>query len=139
MYGKDTLTLRDRFEIFKQHKDQIKADFEEFITSSAHPLEIRWQMFKDAPADLSNHLESIYGGLDEILVPGLGSRDINWPDEIINAERHQRINLIGEVEEIFSKPKAYRVKYPTAYEEGFLDKIKEQILKDNIKSFIYDW
>jgi hypothetical protein len=139
IHGKDTLTLRDRFEIFKQHKDQIKTDFEEFITSPAHPLEVRWQMFKDAPAELSNRDKFIYHGWDEVLDPTTPSARINWVNDLDSYEQGTEISVVDTVEEEFSKPEKYDLNYPGINQEGFLDKIKEQVLKDNIKSFIYDW
>jgi hypothetical protein len=123
MYGKDTLTLRDRFAIFERDKTELKDNLEDYITNPAHSLELRWQMFLDAPDDLSTEDSSIYEGLDRIL-----GKDLF--DELYRPDNRQR----GEVIYLLDCIHNLQHKKPE-----LVDKVKEQILKDNIKSFIYDW
>jgi 2-iminoacetate synthase ThiH len=136
-YGRDTITLRDLFQAFNEDKEELKRDLEEYITFPAHSLELRWQMFKDAPPELSNHNRWIYDGFNKILDPGKACG--RWIGDL-DLERHTKMSIVDMVEEEFSKLEDYNLDiYPGTQEEDFLDKIKEQVLKDNIKSFIYDW
>lgn len=138
-YGTDTRTLRDRFKDFVQNKDELKKDLEEYITSPVHSLELRWQMFLDAPQELNNHDRWIYHGWDRILDHTSSHPHLNLINDLDWRERGSEIDVVEMVDEVFSDPEEYGLSYPGIYEEGFVDKIKEQILKDNIKTFKYDW
>lgn len=136
-YGRNTLVLRDQFKKFTDNKEELKKDLEEYITAPQFSLDLRWQMFLDAPDELSNHEPWLYHGLD-LIITGQ-EYDSDWIN-CITDERHEKIHLIELVDEQFSKLKDYGLEeFSGANDVEFLTRVKEQILKDNIKSFENDW
>lgn len=136
-YGRSRTTMRDRFEYFKEVKSELKKDFEEFITNTIFGLDVRWKMFLDAPAELSNHSQWIYRGFDKILSPN--ESDVNWVDDSGWSEKGGNVDLLDSINDLFSDPEEYGISYPGIKENGFINKLKEQLMKDNTKSFTYDW
>lgn len=139
--------MRSRFDNFKMLKAQLKAEFEAFIVDPVFSQEIRWKMFFDAPKELSNTDSSIYHGLDFVKT-GPSSYD-DW-FRIQEYDRNQEIdltdvvyNLQSIVDSISGKKYIYNkdnyIKMPCFQDPDLISKVKEQILKDNMKSFIYDW
>lgn len=137
--GRDTMTLRDKFSALEAYTEHLKKDFEEYITSPVHSLELRWAMFRDAPAVLSNHDKFIYHGWDKILNPENPKSRVNWINDLDWAEHGETLEVVDTVETVFKNPESYELNYSGLDDPGFLDKIKEQVLKDNIKSFKYAW
>jgi hypothetical protein len=131
----DRYTLRDGFKDFVLDKAELKRELEEYITAPHFSLDLRWQMFLDAPIDLSNHETSIYHGLDFI---NQGDENSEPWHRVRYAERGWIIELVDLISDLESKNSSY-LKWPCFKEEGFVNKVKEQLLKDNIKSFTYDW
>jgi hypothetical protein len=136
-FTRNAVTMRDRFKAFTDYQEFLKKELEECITAPHFTLEQRWQMFVDAPAELSNHEGWIYHGFDKILAPELDR--INWIADTDLFEKAETVNTVELVDEYFAKAEEYGIIYSGIDEEGFLDKIKEQILKDNIKSYKFDW
>ncbi len=142
----DVYTLRDGFRDFLLDKAELKKDLEEYITASHFSLDLRWQMFVDAPIDLSNHEDDIYHGLDFIKTgpseydTWVGRQDyqrgqvIDLTDVVYNLESV----IKGLKEENPYIVKNYKDK-PAFKDPDIISKAKEQLLKDNIKSFTYDW
>lgn len=132
----DRYTLRDQFKDFILDKAELKKDFEEYITAPQFSLDLRWQMFLDAPADLSNHEDYIYHGLDFVNNgkpygnTWIRNSENNW-------ERGYKIDLVDNIGE-FLKLKCM-ADWPCMKDPDIMNKVKEQVLKDNIKSFTYDW
>lgn len=145
-YGRDTTVLRDRFANFVIDKRQLKYDFEEYITNSEiFSLQHRWQMFLDAPDDLSNNMDSIYHGLDFVNDGEMFGETHHIGDKWYAAldERGSLISTLELVTDIESK-NFEEMLYGFEHWECFKDpdlivKIKEQLLKDNVKAFRYAW
>jgi heme oxygenase len=138
-YGNDTVTLRDAFTDFLKNKSELKKYFEEYITDIQFPLELRWQMFLDAPRELSNEKLYLYKGLNFL------DREDNFSGrwyQIYDTERGYKIDLVEFVETLEEcDEEELEDTYPgfqSFKEPDIIDKIKEQLMKDNIKSFIFD-
>lgn len=156
-YGNDTVTLRDHFERINLKKEELKnqvselkKDFEEYITNPVHTLELRWQMFLDAPDELSNIDDSIYHGLNFVKMKNSEYdtwfrhkfEDYNRGCEISLTEIYEDIEGVYTSIKDGTAPEYIRKNYEDAIftkDPDMLTKIKEQLLKDNIKSFVFDW
>ncbi len=142
----DTYTLRDGFKDFVLDKEELKKELEEYITAPHFSLDLRWQMFLDAPMDLSNHEDFIYDGLNFVKT-GPSTYD-TW----MRHQEYQRGQVIELTDVIYNfesilkglkENNPYTVKNykdkPAFKDPDLVIKAKEQLLKDNIKSFTYDW
>lgn len=118
----------------------LKPDFDEFIKDKSYSLEERWEVFKNANSELSNHQSWI------IDLPTKNNYDFSWYDEFYT-ERYQTINLVQFVEETLADleeeakdSESYQHESKKKLWESLdVNQIKEWILENNIKSFKHDW
>lgn len=138
-------------ELLNEKKIELKKQFEALIVNKDISLDVRWGLFEKAPKDMKNCDRWIYHGLDDFL-KGPGPYQ-NWFQHR-DYERREEVDLFYLVEEALVEvvegldegPSGEYWKWFKEYETwecfkdpNFLDKVKEQILKDNMGSFIFDW
>lgn len=110
-------------ENLNKHIESLKPYFEEYIKNQNIPLEERWEMFLRSNDCLSKHINSIFH-FPFILPSG---QELN--DSLLKDCSRGRFLMKDIVEFSCSEQ----------WENEFLDKIKEYILEQNVKSFDFDW
>jgi hypothetical protein len=120
----NTMLLEETFADLETQIAAAKKRLEDFITHPGVFLETRWDMWTKAPSYLKNH-QNYYPDLS------IDNREISWYDEF-NVERYQTAEL------------ADIMTWALEHDEDFytvdgIKAFKEQILKLNLGSFVYDW
>ena len=108
---------------FSKHLSSLKRDFSAYIKNKDIPLDERWEMFKTAPDCLSEHSKWIE----------------HFPETFQEFERNLyqqhdrgRFESIHIVED-------YLGDNPEKWSKESIDEMKEHFLKENLKTFDYDW
>lgn len=142
---------KDFKEFFRIKKD-IKEDFAMYINDKSIPLDKRWDIFGQSEGLFSSTNGYIYHGLDFVSKQVLSYDGNIRPEPWIyleDYERYRTINLLdivdifeGYAEDINNGNFGHNnflQGFTCFTEPDIMIRVKEQILKDNIWSFEYDW
>lgn len=128
-------------ENIKIQQEAVKKEFAEIIKDQSIPLDERWFLFKNTPREFKEHCGWIvhFNALQEIK---------NFEYECFEYyERHESIDTVDCLVDLFADSVYYYIKYPEACKErdkekytlDRLNRLKEEILSKNLGSFDYDW
>lgn len=121
-----TQDIETKIEKYVEDRKQIKKEFESVISNWLLPLHYRWQLFANAPVSLKNHEEWTRFFRSELILP---SKEINWGDDF-HYDRYTTINTNAWVSRLHGK---------SGWTPEFINTFKEEILANNLGSFVYDW
>lgn len=129
----------DKMKKFQNSLQDLKSEFETYISNLAIPIEERWETFINAPNDIKNH-------------DHCGPSFQKLPDDFvmyegpIHAERGNTIVITKMFETIEESIKSIKDEsffgskwHIKAYKELNINELKEEILSKNCGSFDYDW
>jgi hypothetical protein len=140
--------LQDSIKTVESDLKELKEQFTFIITDKDRPLEERWDIFKNAPTFLKDHDTSIYH-FD--FIKSDDGRSENWHRLFDYYERHQTVYLLDVIDNfesihkmLNSDPpqlgyKDHYKKWPCFKDPETIVRAKEQVLKDNIETFCFDW
>jgi hypothetical protein len=121
------VNFKEQVEDLNKQIEAIKGEFATYIADKSIPLDERWEVFMNAPANLRETSPWIqrFKGLPE---------DFIGYDGPVYAERHQTVDMefildiLGEIEE-----------YDVDPDDIDIIAFKEDVLSKNLYSFTYDW
>lgn len=133
------MTTLDSLQKIKSKLEEIKPNFEKYISNKDISLEERWAVFSAAPSELKKHYNYIcrFDCLD---------KDFILPDGPIHMERGEKkdtLEMIEQIKEHLQDIQDDMFIGPSWAEKALkdvnLDILKEEIMFKNIGSFEYDW
>ena len=116
-------------EATKQTGEALKLVYLDLITDKNIPLDERWNVFTKAPSFWQEH---------DLSVPSFSieaEREINWYDDF-NIEKRETVDLIDIIKQLEEDIKRG---FATGWTLELANQLKEDILKQNLGSFEYDW
>lgn len=137
------MTFQDQFKELANLEAKIKKDYLAFIGDKSIPLNDRWNLFVTAPSSLKEHFK--WGSTFQTL-ENITPQRFNWYDHF-SIDRGQTGNLLDIVTSLEADIKRYKKQKPSGNSMGVLfsqqpkqlDNLKEEILADNIETFVFDW
>lgn len=111
----------------------VKLHFEKAITDESIPLEVRWELFVNAPSYLKNTKFYMCSERDEYF-----GEDYVMYDGPYHVERHSFV-VAAEVIESAEENKAYESDEGHVWNRFDIDEAKEKILAANLHGAKYDW
>ena len=111
----------------------VKLHFEKAITDENVPLEVRWDMFVNAPSYLKNTEYNMCSEWDEFF-----GKDYVMYDGEYHVERHSFV-VAADVIECAEENKAYESDEGHVWNRFDIDEAKEKILAANLYGAKYDW
>lgn len=120
---------------------RAKDAFEYFINDKTMPIAVRWEVFKETPDYLKNKESWIYHF--ECLTR---NQDDEWLDNCWN--RGQTVNFVDVIDGMdadiaFLKQEAELqgtdLVFDSWYDPVIVNIMKEEIMRKNLGSFVYDW
>lgn len=125
-----------------QDLQQRKPEFEAYISNKTIPLELRWNLWEEAPECLKNTSGDIDSlRFESFRLFGVNPDDaIGYEGEIYHAERYRTVY----VEYILDALYEHEASAPDCVLAGSVDSsaivaFKEEVLSKNIYSAVYDW
>jgi hypothetical protein len=118
------VNFKERVEDLNKQIEAIKREFEVYIADKSIPLDERWEVFMNAPADLRQHycfLKYFKGVPDDF---------VSY-DGYVPAARHETVSvdrILESLEEMVDD-----------VAEIDIVAFKEDVLSKNLYSFEYDW
>ena len=112
---------------FNTYRQVLSKSIEDLLKDDSIPLEIRWNLFKETPADLCK-----YERYDQTNI--LFGRNVDAYDDFYK-ERYETIDVVDIVDSIEESQEGER-KFKFKKD---LDDIKTRILNKNIRKYKYDW
>ncbi len=117
------------------NQNVMKDMFQDYIKDQSEPLEERWTAFVEAPESLKN-CDSCGGHFNSL------PDDFIMYEGPIHAERYQTIyvqDIVERIQEFKKYQGTYHTRHRGLFDKVDLDAFKEECLKDNWGSFVYDW
>ena len=115
----------------------IKLHFEKAITDKAVPLEVRWELFVNAPRYLKNTPYNMCSEWDEYF-----GKDYVMYDGQYHVERHSFV-VAADVIENAEENRAYYEDFPEENDGPWsffnIEEAKEKVLAANLYGAKYDW
>lgn len=113
----DVIDYIDFLNNAKKLSNMYKESFEAYIKDKSLPLELRWQLWLNAPSDMKDYWGDIYhwDSVDEDYVFG---------DRFSRYQSVRTVDLIETVAEMSPEE---------------LEDFKEEILENNLEGYEYDW
>lgn len=111
----------------------VKLHFEKAITDENVPLEVRWDMFVNAPSYLKNTEYNMCSEWDEFF-----GKDYVMYDGEYHVEPHSFV-VAANVIECAEENKAYESDEGHVWNRFDIDEAKEKILAANLYGAKYDW
>lgn len=133
------MNIIDKIAELKKNTDNLKSEFCQYITNTEIPLADRWEVFIDAPYDLKNHEEYIITAKSE----GLKYVMDNWFGRSSVYSRGNTIDMAilfvdcvhgGEIH-----PSSFDYEMDEEKAMELLSEALEEVLRNNLGSFCYDW
>ena len=115
--------MKDLLERLLNTLNSYKPNFVEYITNPNVHLDDRWETFLMAPYEFKEHLRS-YPNLK------LAGDTISWYDDFY-VEKYQTVEAETLLEWVLESE--------NEHSKEVVDSFKEEILKQNMGSFVYDW
>lgn len=128
--------LKKQFLDIKQLQSMIAGNFVKLIADTSIPLEERWALFCDAPDDFSKT-----NGWIEYF-DALKSHEWCTDYEVYHWERREHQHIVSFVERVYDVLD-YKGRDKHSLDDpqinALIIELQEEILRKNIKSFIWDW
>lgn len=106
----------------------LKAEFAAYVSNKSIPLDERWALFKKAPSSLTNTSRWSWD---------FKCVDVSWYHDY-HVKRYETVNLVDFIEDHL----AYEIETDDDAKkkwEPLIPLMKEEILADNTREFVYDW
>ena len=114
-------------EIREYKNNSIVKRYKDYINNKDIPLNDRWEVFKEAPADWKNR----YYWLCQFKVENKLSREISWSDDFY-IDKHQTVDMVNIIERLEDDPTRF---FNKGWTKELIEEFKEDILQGNIGSF----
>ena len=124
-----------RFDEYEAQAKREKAEFQALLVNQDVPLDIRWNLFKRAPAAMVEH-RSFY--VDYSAMEQLNEgHEVSWYDDFY-VERYNTVNIVDIVDEMPSNDDKTMGSNAVANPELYA-KLKEEVLAKGVRTFVFDW
>lgn len=140
--------LKEMIEALERMRKGTRVYFEEFIQDATIPLDKRWELFLEAPDELSNQSPWVwrFENLDQFYTPNPAlekweqdMKKIDFIDELMEAiyyrEDTNRESIVNVAEQLDLHIEESEIPLP----HEITDVMREELLQKNLKSFVFDW
>lgn len=119
-------SIEKKIEKYVEEGKSLKKEFENVISNRDLSLDYRWRLFSNVPGSLKNHESWLHQFSAELILP---EKEILWMDTFYY-DRYTTIDTTAWIDRLDGKK---------GWTDDIVNTFKEEILAENLGSFVNDW